>query len=280
MRSETSSAGGRADDRLRTGRRHQHRRLRRPPPRRPRPRLGERGSTSTARSAPWAASSPSHRHLVAGLERADSWATDAHKWLNVPSTGIAFCAHPASHQAALGVRSAYLMHADAGTARDEMDFVPEHSRRARGFPIYAAPARSAAPGWRISSSAAAPGPVLCPGPGRAARLRDPERRRTEPGAARFEDDAATDSILAVQASGEAWTSGTIRNGRKAIRLSVSSWKTSEATSSARSRRSRPRAPSTRSRSQEAHRARRRTATTAAPRAKGRSPGLAANVGEA
>ena len=67
----------------------------------------------------WAAASPSLRHLVAGLERADSWATDAHKLLNVPfDSGIAFCAHPAPHQAALGVRSAYLMHADAGTARD------------------------------------------------------------------------------------------------------------------------------------------------------------------
>ena len=86
----------------------------------------------------WAAASPSLRHLTAGAELADSWATDAHKWLNVPyDSGLAFCAHPASHQAALGVRAAYLLHADAATARDAIDFNPEHSRRARAFPIYA-----------------------------------------------------------------------------------------------------------------------------------------------
>ena len=67
----------------------------------------------------WAAASPSLRHLVAGFGRADSWATDAHKLLNVPfDSGIAFCAHPASHRAALSVRSAYLVHADDGARRD------------------------------------------------------------------------------------------------------------------------------------------------------------------
>ena len=87
----------------------------------------------------WAAASPRFRHLVAGAERADSWATDAHKWLNVPyDSGIAFCAHPASHRAAMAVRASYLEQADADTARDAMDWNPEFSRRARGFPIYAA----------------------------------------------------------------------------------------------------------------------------------------------
>ena len=87
----------------------------------------------------WAAAAPSLRHLTAGVERADSWATDAHKWLNVPyDSGIAFCAHPESHQAALGIRSAYLLHADPETGRDPVDWNPEHSRRARGFTVYAA----------------------------------------------------------------------------------------------------------------------------------------------
>src|SRR5262245_26283426 len=87
----------------------------------------------------WAAASPRFRHLVAGVERADSWATDAHKWLNVPyDSGLAFCAHPASHRAAIGVRASYLIFADDGAARDQMDWTPEFSRRARGFTVYAA----------------------------------------------------------------------------------------------------------------------------------------------
>src|SRR5262249_10311658 len=83
----------------------------------------------------WAAGSPGRRHRPAGCERAAWWATDAHKWLNVPyDCGIAFCAHPDSHQAALGIRSAYLLFAEEGAAREPMDWVPEHSRRARAFP--------------------------------------------------------------------------------------------------------------------------------------------------
>ncbi len=85
----------------------------------------------------WAAASPRLRGLVAGVERADSWATDAHKWLNVPyDCGIAFVGDPEPHRAAMTVRAAYLVH-DAG-ARDEMDWTPEFSRRARGFTVYAA----------------------------------------------------------------------------------------------------------------------------------------------
>src|SRR6202012_3177757 len=87
----------------------------------------------------WAAASPTHRHLVAGAERADSWAVDAHKWLNVPyDSGLAFCAHPEAQQAAMGVRASYLIHADPGGPRDALEWNPEFSRRARGFPIYAA----------------------------------------------------------------------------------------------------------------------------------------------
>ena len=87
----------------------------------------------------WAAASPRFRHLVAGAERADSWATDAHKWLNVPyDSGLAFCAHPAAHRAAMSVRASYLEQVDPHAGRDQMDWSPEFSRRARGFPIYAA----------------------------------------------------------------------------------------------------------------------------------------------
>src|SRR5919198_4342437 len=88
----------------------------------------------------WAAVSPRFRHLVAGIERADSWTTDAHKWLQVPyDSGIVFCAHPESHRNAMTATASYLIQ-DEGTrrVRDAVDWVPEFSRRARGFAVYAA----------------------------------------------------------------------------------------------------------------------------------------------
>jgi glutamate/tyrosine decarboxylase-like PLP-dependent enzyme len=176
----------------------------------------------------WAAASPSLRHLTAGVERADSWATDAHKWLNVPyDNGIAFCAHPESHQAALGIRSTYLVHAD--DARDAMDWTPEHSRRARAFTVYAA-VRA------LGRSGIADLVDRC-----CARARDLAEGLGElPGCEllndvvlnqvlfRFEDDEATDAaIAAIQAGGEAWLGGTTWDGRRAIRISVSNWQTNE-----------------------------------------------------
>ena len=84
----------------------------------------------------WAATAPARRHLIAGVEHADSWATDAHKWLNVPyDSGIVFCADPDSHRAAMSLTAAYL--ARTGS-RDGTDWTPESSRRARVFPIWAA----------------------------------------------------------------------------------------------------------------------------------------------
>src|SRR5919202_1353060 len=86
----------------------------------------------------WAAASPRLRPLVAGAELADSWATDAHKWLNVPyDSGLVFCAHPGAHRAAMGVRASYLISSEHGE-RDQLDWNPEASRRARGFAVYAA----------------------------------------------------------------------------------------------------------------------------------------------
>jgi glutamate/tyrosine decarboxylase-like PLP-dependent enzyme len=87
----------------------------------------------------WAAASPALRHLVRGAERADSWATDCHKWLNVPyDSGLALCAHPDAHSAAMSVTASYLLHAADKRERDALDWTPEFSRRARGFPVYAA----------------------------------------------------------------------------------------------------------------------------------------------
>ena len=84
----------------------------------------------------WAAASPRRRHLLDGYRRADSWATDAHKWLNVPyDSGLAIISNPDAHRAAVGLAAAYLSTADSG--RDNCMYVPEASRRARGFAIYA-----------------------------------------------------------------------------------------------------------------------------------------------
>jgi glutamate/tyrosine decarboxylase-like PLP-dependent enzyme len=177
----------------------------------------------------WAAASPELAHLVSGHHRADSWSTDAHKWLNVPyDCGIAFVAHPEAHRAAMAVRAAYLVQ-DSDAARDEVDWTPEFSRRARGFAVYAALRSLGRAGVAdlIERSCARAGQF-------AAEI------ETVPGCEvlndvalnqvlfRFPDDETTNEVLArVQASGEAWMSGTIWDGRAAIRLSVSNWRTSE-----------------------------------------------------
>ena len=173
----------------------------------------------------WAAVPESLRHLVDGVERADSWATDAHKWLNVPyDSGVAFTAHPESHSAAFSARAAYLVF-DART-RDELDWNPEHSRRARGFAVYAAIRALGRNRHRRDGRA-----LLQP----RAAIR---RWSHELGAEvlndvvlnqvlfRFATDAETDAALrAVQDGGEAWMSGTTWDGRAAIRISVSNWQT-------------------------------------------------------
>ena len=129
----------------------------------------------------WAAVSDSLRHSVDGVERADSWATDAHKWLNVPyDCGIAFSAHPESHRAAFSARAAYLTADD--TQREQIDWNPEHSRRARGFTVYAAIRSLGRSRDRRHGGALLPScPALRCRP-RGSRRRGAERRRAEPGA--------------------------------------------------------------------------------------------------
>ena len=175
----------------------------------------------------WAAASPQLRHLTAGVERADSWATDAHKWLNVPyDSGLAFVAHPEAHRSAMRLTADYLV-ADPDAARDQMDWTPEFSRRARGFAVYAA-LRSLG-----RSGVADLVETLC----ERARQFAAEIALL-PGCEvvnevvlnqvlfRFQDDATTGAMLtSVQGKGEAWMSGTLWDGRAAIRLSVSNWRT-------------------------------------------------------
>jgi glutamate/tyrosine decarboxylase-like PLP-dependent enzyme len=177
----------------------------------------------------WAAVSPRLRHLVAGMELADSWTTDAHKWLNVPyDSGIVFCAHPESHRNAMAVAASYLI-MDEGTrrVRDEMDWVPEFSRRARGFAVYAALRSLGRSGIRELVER------CCNAASRfAERIAEVEGVEVVNEVVlnqvlfRFESDERTDDVMAaVQRSGRIWLGGTSWQARKAIRFSVSNWQT-------------------------------------------------------
>jgi glutamate/tyrosine decarboxylase-like PLP-dependent enzyme len=179
----------------------------------------------------WAAVSPRLRHLVTGIERADSWTTDAHKWLNVPyDSGIVFCADPESHRRAMTVQAAYLIQ-DEGErrVRDPLDWVPEFSRRARGFAVYAALRSLGRAGLvelveRCCAQARRFAEQIAELPG----VRVLNEVVLNQVLFSFEDDEQTDAALAaVQASGEVWLSGTTWEGRKAIRLSVSNWQTGD-----------------------------------------------------
>ncbi|HEX2095002.1 MAG TPA: aminotransferase class V-fold PLP-dependent enzyme [Longimicrobiaceae bacterium] len=180
----------------------------------------------------WAAATPRMRYLVAGIERADSWATDAHKWLNVPyDSGLVFCAHPAAHRAAMGTHASYLVHSE-GSERDALDWNPEASRRARGIPVYAA-IRS------LGRTGVADLIDRCC----AHARRFAEALAQEPTAevlnevvlnqvlVRFLDaggdhDARTRAVVkAVQDDGTCWLGGTTWRGKAAMRISVSNWST-------------------------------------------------------
>jgi glutamate/tyrosine decarboxylase-like PLP-dependent enzyme len=176
----------------------------------------------------WAAAVPSLRHLVRGVERADSWATDAHKWLNVPyDCGVLFCAHPQAHSGAMSGRAAYLVYGEE--ERDQMDWNPESSRRARGFAVYAALRSLGRSGIvDLVERCCAHARAFADGVRElgAEVLNDVVLNQV---LFRFATDEETDRVLAaVQASGEAWMGGTVWDGRRAIRISVSNWQTTDA----------------------------------------------------
>jgi glutamate/tyrosine decarboxylase-like PLP-dependent enzyme len=176
----------------------------------------------------WAAASPRFAHLVDGADRADSWATDGHKWLNVPyDCGIMLCARPEAHRRATSVYADYLIHTGEGGPRDQMDWTPEFSRRARGFTVYAAIRQLGRSGIaelveRCCDLAArfAGGVAEVAG---AEVLNEVVLNQV---IFRFETDERTLAVLdAVQRSGVAWMSGSVWEGRQAIRISVSNWST-------------------------------------------------------
>lgn len=179
----------------------------------------------------WAAANPSTRHLVTGLEAADSWGTDGHKWLNVPyDSGYSFCADPAAHRAAMAYSAAYLTGHGEGEIRAPSDYVLESSRRARGFATWAALRE-------LGRTGVADLVERCC---RLARRFAGRMSATEGVSVgndvvlnqvllRFgEDDGATDAVvLAAQESGECWMGSTTWRGKRYMRVSVANWSTSE-----------------------------------------------------
>ncbi len=174
----------------------------------------------------WAAASPRYAHLAAGAGEADSWATDAHKWLNVPyDSGLAFVRDPEDLRGAMGLQAAYL---PQGDHREPSQFVPELSRRARGVDTWAA----------LKSLGRSGLAELIERNCRCAR-----RFAEGLAAAGFEvlNDVVLNQVLVafgspeetkrvireIQEDGTCWCGGTQWQGRTAMRISVSSWATTE-----------------------------------------------------
>lgn len=180
----------------------------------------------------WANASPRFAPLVAGVELADSWATDGHKWLNTPyDCGMAITRNPTAHKAAMRMTASYLT--SGGSVRDPMDFTPEWSRRARALPALAAMMELGRDGLaamieRCCDHAAA----IYDGVVRFEGATGIARPTMNQGLIRFEASDGTnisdDVIAAINASGEAFVSGGSWNGDRVMRISVCGWNTSEA----------------------------------------------------
>ncbi|MEV7727385.1 aminotransferase class V-fold PLP-dependent enzyme [Streptomyces sp. NPDC087917] len=177
----------------------------------------------------WAAASPKLRPLVAGVERADSWALDAHKWLNVPyDCGIVVIAHPEAHRAAmLNERAGYLPPGTDGE-RDAIEWVPDFSRRARSLPVWAALRSLGRAGVadlveRCCAHTRRFAELLADVPG-VELLNDVVLNQLM---VRFgDDDRVTREVIArIQRSGTCWFGGTLWEGRAAMRISVVNWRT-------------------------------------------------------
>ncbi|NED95378.1 aspartate aminotransferase family protein [Phytoactinopolyspora alkaliphila] len=175
----------------------------------------------------WAAASPRTAHLVSGVELADSWGCDGHKWLNVPyDSGFVFCSRPEVHAAAVSYTASYLV--GSGGAPGLSDFALESSRRARGFAVWAA--------LRELGRQGAAGLVE-----RTCRLARRFAGRLASGGVEIVNDVVLNQVLvsvgddeftdrvvgAVQQEGTCWLGGTTWRGRRLIRISVSNWSTTD-----------------------------------------------------
>lgn len=176
----------------------------------------------------WAAASPERAALVRGIENADSVATDAHKWLNVPyDCGIVFCSDETAHRSAMSLAAAYIV--ATGGQRDPHDFVPEESRRARAIPVYAAMRSLGRQGIAEMIER------NCRQASRfSAALRDAgyevlnEVLLNQVLVSFGTPEQTQRTIAAIQQEGVCWCGGTTWKGRSAMRISVSNWSTTDA----------------------------------------------------
>ena len=187
----------------------------------------------------WAGASPQFRHLVEGVEHADSWATDGHKWLNVPfDCGYAFVADSEAHYRTMSHRASYLTHSQE--ARDQIDWNPEYSRRGRGFATYAAIRQMGKRGIAeliertcahartlVAKIGGLPGaevlwePTINQG---LVRFLSPKS-----GAEDSDHDQHTEDVVAeIRAAGEAFFGTTTWRGKRCMRVSVCNWQTTDA----------------------------------------------------
>jgi glutamate/tyrosine decarboxylase-like PLP-dependent enzyme len=180
----------------------------------------------------WAKASPALRPLVDGVEAADSWASDAHKWLNVPyDCGLVFVAHPEAHRAAmLDTRAGYLPAAGGADRRDNIEWTPDLSRRARSLPVWSALRTLGRSGVTelvdrccLLARRFAEGLAAVPD---VEILNEVVLNQVM--VSFGDDDVTRDVIARVQDSGVCWFGGTVWGGRAAMRISVSSWQTTAA----------------------------------------------------
>lgn len=176
----------------------------------------------------WAAASPKYAGLLRGIEKADSIATDAHKWLNVPyDCGVVFCADEAAHRNAMSISAAYMV--TTGGQRDPHEFVPEESRRARAIPVYAALRSLGRKGLaelieRNCRQAQRFAQAL-----RTAGYEVRNEVTLNQVVVSFGTAEQTQrTIAAIQEDGTCWCGGTVWKGRAAMRISVSNWSTTDA----------------------------------------------------
>src|SRR5918999_3456979 len=176
----------------------------------------------------WAAVSPSLKHLVDGVDRADSWSTDAHKWLNVGyDCGFVAVRDPAAHRAAMAATAAYLLPSEQ---RENWEYVLDSSRRARGFALYAAIRSLGREGLRaLVERCCALARRMANRLGEADGVEVLNDVVLNQVLVRFgdDDDRTRQVIAAVQAEGSAWMGGTTWKGKAAMRISVSNWCTTE-----------------------------------------------------
>jgi glutamate/tyrosine decarboxylase-like PLP-dependent enzyme len=187
----------------------------------------------------WARTTPTHRGLADGIELCDSWTTDAHKYLNVPyDSGLAFVRDPQAHRAAMTLATSYLP--AGGAARDQIDWNPEFSRRARGFAIYAALRELGREGVaELVDRTCRRAQAITAGIGALPGAEAVVSSSLNQGLVRFlapdadaseaDHDRRTDEIIAaINASGEALFGGVTYRGRRCMRVSACNWRTSEA----------------------------------------------------